>query len=245
MNTNTNISEEELELIERYILNTMTPDEHAAFTSRLTANVELQSKVEEIKLLVLGVNEAVLKEQLEAFHKELPKEEKEKVPGKVASLNRWLVAAAVIVFVAVGAWLLFGRAGRQEKLFSAYYKPDPGLISAMSTTDNYTFDRAMIDYKTGSYDSAIRAWQTLLATKPGNDTLNYFIGSAWLAKEETNKAVPYFKQVIAVPGSYFLKDANWYLGLALLRENKTAEAIPFINQSGREQKDAVLLKLKQ
>ncbi len=145
----------------------------------------------------------------------------------------------------MGAWLLLGRVGREEKLFSAYYKPDPGLISAMSTTDNYTFDRAMIDYKTGSYDSAIKAWETLLAAKPDNDTLNYFIGSAWLAKEDGEQAIPYFKKVIVLPGSYFKHDAYWYTGLALLKQKKVKEAVSFIRQSAHEQKDALLLKLKE
>ncbi len=85
----------------------------------------------------------------------------------------------------------------------------------------------------------------MLAAKPENDTLNYFIGSAWLAKEDGEQAIPYFKKVIAAPGSYFLSDAYWYIGLALLSQNKTGEAIPFIKQSGHEQKDALLLKLNQ
>jgi tetratricopeptide (TPR) repeat protein len=245
LNTNTNISGEELDLIERYLLRSMSPDEMHEFALTLTQDTTLHAKVEEVRLLMLGVSEAVVEEKLNGYHSELPAVDKGEAPGKIAWLNRLLVAAAGIVVVAVGAWLLLGRPSEEEKIFAAHYKPDPGLISAMSTSDNYAFDRAMVDYKTGFYDTAILSWEGLLSTKPDNDTLNYFIGSAWLAEDESEKAIPYFQKVIEVPDSYFLKDAYWYLGLALVKENRKKEAIPYIEKAEHEQKEALLLKLKK
>lgn len=244
MNLQTNISEEELSLIESYLFNNLPPHEQASFSSRLLNDTDLQAKVEEIRLLMLGVNEAVLQDKLNAFHHELPAHVKNRPPSKITLLNRWLVAAAVIIVIAVGSWLLLNRSTTEEKIFTAYYKPDPGMITAMSTSDNYTFDRAMIDYKTGNYDSAIKAWESLLALEPGNDTLNYFIGSSYLALNKNEKAIPHLQKVITVSNSYFLKDAYWYLGLLLLKEGKRAEAVSLIKKSEHEKSGELLLKLK-
>lgn len=146
MNRNTNISEEELDNIECYILNNMSPKEHVAFTLKLSHNADLKSKVNEVRLLLMSVEEAVLQEELNAFHKELPAQEVRQSTGKVSSLRTRLAAASLILFCATGVWLFLSRLSKEEKLFSEYFKPDSGLISAMSTSDNYPFDRAMVDY---------------------------------------------------------------------------------------------------
>lgn len=223
----------------------MPAEEYAAFSQRISADAALRDDVNKIRLLLVGIQEATLEAEITGFHKGLPAKEIIHPSHKKSGYRQWLAVAALIAIIAIGSWVFFIRSTQNERLFSEYYKPDPGLISAMSTSDNYTFDRAMIDYKTGQYDSAIKAWQGLLTTKPDNDTLNYFVGSAYLAKKETNKAIIHFKKVIAVADSYFLKEAYWYMGLALLKEDNKKEAIPFIEKADHEQKDVLLLKWRK
>lgn len=159
-------------------------------------------------------------------------------------MKKWLAAASVIIIAALGALLYFNSSTSDSKLFSNYYKPDPGLIGTMSVSDNYLFDHAMIDYKTGEYAKAISTWESLLKTHPVNDTLNYFLGSAYLAINNSTKALGYFKIVTNQQESYFYKDACWYMGLALLKDDKKKEAISFIEKSNHQNKEKLLLKLK-
>lgn len=244
MNTEHEISVPEFENIERYLLHGMEGEELKAFEQSLTDDPILRKKLAEIRLLLLGVKEAELSDKLNEFHNNLLAKKKD-APVKPLTIPRILMAAAMIIIVSMGAWLYFLKMSDEEKLFTRFYKPDPGLISAMSVSDNYTFDRAMIDYKVGSYDSALVAWQGLLASNAGSDTLHYFIGCSYLALDNNEKAISAFKTVTASDNSYFKNDAYWYIGLALIKEGKIEEAIPYIEKSDRSQKQALLESLKK
>ena len=246
MKRNTDIPPKELEVIERYILNQMPQDEYEAFTKKLKEDDSLNEKIKTVRLLFVGIQEAELSNKLKDFHKSLPfsKQNKARPSARIFSMKKWLMAASVIVLVGLGSLLFFNHFS-QNSLFNKYYKPDPGLITTMGNSDNYLFDHAMIDYKTKNYDKAITEWRKLLATKPENDTLNYFIGSALLAENKSGEAIGHFEKVISNPRSYFLNDAYWYFGLALVKQQKIQKAIPFIEKSNRQNKEALLLKLQK
>jgi len=240
------ISQEEWETLERYVLNEMTPDERTELESRLSADASLQAKLAEVKLLMVGVGETMLQEKLQAFHRDMPVAEKElridKAPA--SSFKTWLLAASILLVAGVGGWLLLNRGSGSERLFAAHFKPDPGLITAMSATDNYAFEKAMIDYKQGNYAAAIQTWDSLQKGQPANDTLNYFLGVAHLAAKNSKEAIGYLQRVTALPASFFRSDAYWYLGLAHLKEGNKEEAKAAIEQSSHTTKNELLEKLK-
>ncbi len=246
MNLNHNIPPELFEEIERYFLQDMTAEEQQAFTQKLTGNTLLQEQVQQVRLTIIAIKEQALAESLNDFHKGLPKVETTPIRTiKKIKLKRWLVAASILLAVSVGGLWLYNMSTPNEKLFTTYFKPDPGLISAMSSTDNYVFDKAMIDYKTGNYKEALSAWQGLLKNDNNNDTLNYFIGVGYVALKNTKAALPYLQKVVAMPQSYFIKDACWYLGLAMIQEEKLKEALELIEKSGHPEKEEMLLELKE
>jgi len=115
----------------------------------------------------------------------------------------------------------------------------------MGASDNYLFDRAMVDYKVGDYDAALQIWENLQESKPANDTLNYFIASAYMGKENDEIAISYFQKVIINESSFFRNDALWYTGLALIREKKMKEAISVLEKAEHQDKDRLLAKLKE
>ena len=110
----------------------------------------------------------------------------------------------------------------------------------MGTSSDYQFDRGMIDYKSRNYGAAIKIWEGVLDSKPNNDTLNYFLGSAYLAVKNTDKAIVFFEKVTLLPSGSFTKDAYWYIGLSYLKEGKTNQAVKFIQQSDHPQQKAIL-----
>jgi tetratricopeptide (TPR) repeat protein len=156
----------------------------------------------------------------------------------------WLAAASIVIIIgAVSMWYL-ASGNKNERLFAVYFHPDAGLISGMGVSDNYVFDRAMIDYKTGKYEQAIDAWKELLQSNAANDTLNYFIGAAYLALKDAKSAEIYLRKVTADTTSLFTNEANWYLGLALLKQNKPEEALPYIQRSTHKEKETLIPKLQ-
>lgn len=240
MKSTTHIPQEEFELIEQYILKQMPPEAYNAFTGRLENDNELQEKVHTVKLMLTGIQEAVLTPQVSSFHREVAGPVIKKFTAK-----QWLAAASVVLLAGLGLVLFFSRNVKEEKLFARYYHPDPGLVTAMGVSENYQFDHAMIDYKTKNYDKAIASWKQMEAASPQNDTLHYFIGSAFLAKNLPDSAITYLRKVIADTSSVFLNDAYWYLGLAFLKEKNTAEAIRFLEQARYDDKEALLSALKK
>lgn len=247
MNTSTDITPEEFEIIEQYIMKQLPAEEYDAFTNRLETDRALQNKLHSVRLLLLGVQKSSLTHHIEKYHQELSSLKKNVgySAGKVFSMKGWLAAASIIIIAGIGALLYFNSFNKEVKLFTQYYQPDPGLISPMGISDNYLFDRAMIDYKTGNYAKAISSWENLLQANPVNDTLNYFLGSAYLAMDQNTKAIDYFQIVTHQQESYFFKDACWYMGLALLKSGKKKEAISFIEKSDHQDKETLLLKLKE
>ncbi len=65
-------------------------------------------------------------------------------------------------------------------------------MSAMGIGDNYLFNKAMLDYKTGNYKKAIDEWSKLKTSMPQNDTLNYFLGAAQQADGNSAAAIASF-----------------------------------------------------
>lgn len=246
MNRDVNISQQELETFEQFISKQMNVEEKAAFTKKLGSDIALQHKLQTVKLLLVGIKEAALEKKLEEFHNDLTclKKNRIQTSTKNFTLKRWWIAASVLVIIGL-SWLLFlNRDTTEEKLFASYFQPEPGLISPMSVSDNYLFHRAMVDYKVGDYDAALKTWENLLASKPENDTLNYFVGSAYLMKEKEEMAIAHFEKVIAKENSAFKNDALWYTGLALLKLNKKTQALDFIEKTEHENKVALLRELQ-
>ncbi len=115
----------------------------------------------------------------------------------------------------------------------------------MGVTDHYEFEKAMVDYKTGQYEEAIAAWNKLLLKNPGNDTLNYFIGSALMADKEFKQAKIYFDKVIEFPASVFIQNARWYKALILLKEGNKKEALELLKLTEHPKKEALIHKLQE
>lgn len=231
--------------MEEYLLHRMTPSERTAFEARLAADPALRARVSEMRLLMTGIAEAALSEKLNDFHSQLPVREPENKTGrKPPVIGRWLAAASIFLLVGLFGWWLIAGGNREEKLFAAYFKPDPGLLTAMGATTNYAFDRAMVEYKKGNYAAAIQGWDSLQKRQPVNDTLAYFLGVANLAAGKTGAAIPCLQKVTVLPSGLFTSDAGWYLGLALLKEGRREEAVKALEQSSHENKEELLRQVK-
>ena len=208
------------EAIETYVLDRMSALDRAAFEQRMAGDAALCAEVElekeNIRAVELGGVTRMLKEIA--------------AEGTVSDTNmaqggwkQYLKYAAVVAIVLSGSlWLL--RPSANERLFAEHFIADPGLPVAMSGTSDPAFADAMVSYKEGDYERARANWSLLLQQEPMNDTLRYYIGSAWLADGEALAAIPLFEVLAADPGSAFRAKARWYLMLAYVRAGESAKA---------------------
>lgn len=246
MNNSRYITEAELERIDKYLHQKLDEAELAVFEQRLATDMEWNEKVQEVKMLSLGIQEEALMNKLDVFHQAVSAHTASK--PKVIEVNwvkRLAIAATLILGITTVSWLFFSQKTGTEKLYASYYKPDPGLATLMGVSDNYEFENAMVDYKTGDYTKALDTWLKMQQENPDNDTLQYFIASAYLAKEDEEQAAVYFDKVINRQESVFLQDARWYKALLLLKQGKKEEAVILLKATEHADKEALLRKLEK
>jgi tetratricopeptide (TPR) repeat protein len=241
---NNNISEELLETIERYLNGTLNAQELKDFNRLLDIDEDFKTQVEDVRAMLFGIEAQSLKEQLDEFHDEIPKTNTEGISKqKVRFLRYSKIAAAAAIIIAVGSiWFFSGEPN--EKLYAKYFKPDPGLPTTMSSTNNFEFYDAMVSYKHGDYKIAIDKWTLLNKQKPENDTLNYFLGVAYLATKNTEEAIPYLERASEADDNFeFLNEAYFYLGLAYIKEGNLELAKENLSLSDIQTSKTVLEEL--
>ena len=215
MRNHEEISLEQLEKIESYLLSRMDEEERIVFEGQMTVNPELYHEVQLQKELIDAIELGALREFLEEISLQSKERDEESISSQP---NRYwyAMAASVLALIAITAWM-FNKPSLQDKLFAEYAEYDPGLPIPMSTSANYNFFDAMVDYKNEMYEKAISKWAVLLLEDPENDSLNYYIGSAHFVLQEYEKAIPYFTKVAALESPEFHAKSEWYLVLSWIR----------------------------
>ena len=237
------ISPEELEKIDRYLSGEMDAGEQAAFSAQMESDPVLKAQVAEARLLFLGIKESALRTELDAFHKELPQKQKTGTTRTMFSNKTWLAAASIILLALVSFLWIYNRDANEEKLFAKYYEADPGLMTTMGVSEDYEFNRGMVDYRSGKYTEAIKRWEPIAAAQPLRDTLQYFLGVAHLAAGNTASAITYLNKLV-LSESAFKEDAYWYLGLAKLKAGEKEEAKKWIRIADHPMKEQLQDELK-
>ncbi|SHN33910.1 hypothetical protein SAMN04488057_12215 [Cyclobacterium lianum] len=244
MNIPESISQEEFEKIERYLLNSMGKAEQIAFERELEKDKDLTKKVGAVKTMLHGIEEIAFREELNDLHQEwVRKQGRQKKPPGI--WLRYGIAASVLLIGGFFCWWLWVRPDFNEQVFEAFYEADPGLITAMGSTAAYDFDRAMVDYKTGNYEAAIRRWESLQDDKPGNDTLNYFLGAAYLETKNLSFSRHHLQEVAESDGSGFRSEAYWYLALLDVLERDYENALIHLEKSSHPGKDKLKKTLQE
>lgn len=239
MKTNTNISQELLERVERFYNGTLSKQESLDFELQLSEDSEFKTQVEDIKTLIFGIENQSLKEQLDVFHDDLVDAHPKSSSASGFFTLRKLAAAVVILLAITGYWWF--NTPQHEKLYSTYFTPDPGLPTTMSSDSNFEFYDAMVNYKRGEYKIAIEKWESI-NTK--NDTLNYFLGVAHLANKKHQNAISFLEASIDNPDFPLLNDAYYYLSLAYLKEGDIELAKKYLSLSSVEQSKSLLSELE-
>lgn len=245
-----NQTQEEFELIERYLTGSMGQEEQSIFEESLKKDNRLSQQVEEVRVLLTAVEEQSFRYKLDIFHEEINSRQGDSklsnpIKKTVYTYKKYAIAASLALLMGFGYWMLFGQISKDEKLFNKYFIPDLGLITPMSTTSDYEFYRGMVDYKQGNYELAIKRWSRLIEQKPNNDTLNYFLGISYLSQNENKKAIAFLTKTTQNPNSIFINETWHYLGLIHLKEGNSDDAIKSFEKSNLENSWLILKETRQ
>lgn len=236
------ISDQEFEEIEQYLNGSI--EDLPTYEKKMKQDPEWPEKVRMVALTIAGIREAGLENELKQIKLTAGKAPVRSMRKRSTRFSLLALAAAIILVVVSLVWVGVFKS-RGDKLYSAFYHPDTGLLTSMGAADEYKFDVAMIDYKTGNYTDAIEKWSALQPQHGDNDTLNYFIGSAYMALGQLEDAESFFSHVLQNKESMFYHDAQWYYGLALIKQGQLQKAIPYIRASNHDSRDKLLKKLEK
>ncbi|WP_288370385.1 tetratricopeptide repeat protein [uncultured Algoriphagus sp.] len=222
MSKDLHITPLEYELIEAWLDDSLSSEQEKAFQDMEKEDSDWALKVKEVKTLREDLESLLVKNELEKIHEEAF----EGSNPRTASFPRWIWAVAASLALILVAWWGFqgGFQDPNQKLFEAYYETDPGLITAMSGTDSYEFDRGMVDFKEGKYQEALALWKPLLEQNPSGDTLLYFVGMANLELQNFQESKEDLQKILSESSSEFEEDAKWYLALIYLKQGELDQA---------------------
>ncbi len=224
------ISTEYLILIERYLKDELTEGELINFQNRIETEAGFKEKIKEVNLLIMGIEEAGVREKIEELHSENFDEKKKPKTLKLKTRRILSIAASLLILFGLASFLYFQKM-QGNKLYNQYFQPDPGLATVMGSSGNYEFERAMVYYKDKKYKEAVTAWEKQLINKPDNDTLLFFLGHSYQSLGRQNQAQFYLSHIIHDKNSSFVNEANWYYGLSLLKQKKKEEAKIYLKAS--------------
>lgn len=234
MNHRNEISEVVFDKIERYLCNDMASEEREEFREMIRNDPKLKDQVHEFKTLIEGIEAQSLKEKLDDFHWYNHDNEVTESPHNPKTFRFYYktiaVAASIVLLLGIGVYW-FQYQNNPAALYNTYFSPDPGLPTVMGSSDNFEFYDAMVNYKYGDYSMALGKWEEQLEVKPNNDTLNYFVGVAKMALNDTKSAIPNLEMVVQQPSSPFYNEALFYLGLAYLKNEDMDNALKQLRES--------------
>ncbi|TVQ13201.1 MAG: hypothetical protein EA361_09950 [Bacteroidetes bacterium] len=249
-NTESHNDFQQFERIEKFLLDELSAAEKQEFEKELKLNKSLEKSVEQHRAIIQALEREGMLEKINQFHKNTIEKNGDKNPVHdkptftIPRLSALLVAASILILVSIGLFRFISPSSNNQKIFSEFFEPDPGLITPMSAGADYLFFDGMIDYKRKDYKTAISKWEALEDTFAGTDTLNYFLGVAHLALKNDEQAIAYLQKALQIPDNVFIHETRHYLGLAYLKQGKTDEAIKLLKESEMAESKLVLDRLR-
>lgn len=229
------IDQQLFEQIEAYLLNTMDAGRRAAFEREMDADEKLRNEVNLQRRLT-----AVTEVFSYAGEKREQREQARSAVVKKLPHFAWYAAAAVVI-VAV-TWFYRHSTPSAEKIYARYFIPDAGLPVVMSSAnDDYDFYDGMVSYKEGNYTRAIEIWKKIYLDNAANDTLQYFIGMAYLNSNDSS-AIAYLLPVAGNDNSRWQPKAIWYLALAYVKYGRKEEAAIWLKKLSNDEQARLLEK---
>ena len=217
------MTEQQFELIERYVRDEMLPTELNSFERRLSAEPKLNAEVEEIRTIIRAAKRAEIQERIAKARQEDLLQRREEKVTRLSSRKVMSLAAGFLILVVAG--VIFSQqwwSQQPNQLASAYFEPATGLPTTLGISSNSAFMEGMIDYKLGDFPAAVTRWEKLRVEEKPSDTLRYFLGVAHLANGQPDKALEEF--ALVNNESALRSGAQWYSALANLKKEEVDKA---------------------
>lgn len=209
--------EENIELIDKYLRQEMTVAERTSFEKKLAADATLGKQLELQKDIAKGIEY----HSLQNLKKSLRQTEATIGTPKPYKLY-WKMVASFAIIAVVGYLVFSLTSTSEQEIFEKYYDVYPNVVNPVSRSATDVVRNDMRLYEAANYEEAINTFNQQLKSKPGNDTLIFYLAQSYLALDDVDKAITNLNRVDST--SVFYEPAQWYKALALLKQKKPEKA---------------------
>ncbi len=234
-------SQHDQQLIDDFLLGRSGAKEIMELERKIIFSPAYGERLEEQRVLILGIEEFHLKKKLKKFHKEVVL-----LPIKRFYKTAWIaLILSVVLLLSVIIWSIFYDSPSAEKLFRSSFVVRPGLqIPSQQVDDLDVFYKGMKNYNEGRFSRAIFMWEPLYAAQPNNDTVLLYLGVANLAADNARQASKYLLLAQEYSNSPFYADFQYYYALSLIKQNRIKEAKQLLEHRSCEKCENLLNKLR-
>jgi len=201
-----NLSQYDIELIEKNIEGSLTEDERKEFLQRENESEEFrEAAIFQRKLLsTLEASEkSKLKQQL---IRQFQTPSKNKTRKLQANRKLWYAIAASVILVVSSIFIIKNSSIDKDDLYDKFYEPYPNILAARSMA----YDSIGLSlYSQGRY---LKAIDNLKQHLPANDTIHFYLGLCHMSINEYEQALLYLDKIHE--SSIFIPQKKWYKGLA-------------------------------
>lgn len=231
------------ELVDKFLEETLTPEELAAFTHRIkTDSAFVQLLKDE-----MDINATLSTARTFQIHQ-----------PKVITLGRkmvYLAAASLGLFMVFVLLFILNRPKSTVQLFADNFIPYELTINDLrneAQPQEQALNQQIVEaYAEQEYEKAIPNLQRAIEQKPQDHRLHLYLGNCHLALGQSKEAIEVFEGIInnLQYNTLFTVRARWYLALAYLRMddvNKASKQLKMVVTNGgfkKEEAEALLDEL--
>ncbi|MBX2845960.1 MAG: hypothetical protein KTR13_07060 [Saprospiraceae bacterium] len=232
----------DVELIERFMANTLSEEERAIFADR-EQDESFKALLDEA--IVKAAGRSALKQQLKQISADYEAPAVTTKRRSIGPLKGLLVAASVAILGLLAVQFFLPKSLSSDSAFQTYYKPYPDITTQRGSVDSTLARTAMERYSKADYVGSIQAFEEVASLNKLSPLDSFYYGQALLANQQTNEALPFFDTTTK---HLLREEATWYFMLTLLKTGQKEEAISLAQQIAddpsleRQQEAAALLK---
>lgn len=224
--------------IERYLTQSMPPEERQAFEARLRNEPALVAELAFIEALGLHRDQQLKNKWAgkgQSLLREMPSDQQESHGAGVgrvrsmwsASPSQWAIAATLaLLVVAAGIWYYRASNDIYSQIYAAQYErlaSSTQLSAPAGTPEEQIWDQAFGYYTAGEYAKALEKANTLTASPTYRNAAHLLAGACYLEQNDPSEAIRMFQQVERSALSLYQK-AQFNIALAHLRRKDALAA---------------------
>lgn len=225
---------ENIDLIDRYFKNSLSPKDQKLFNELLQNDPEFKEEFvfqKDLKKVLSSIQNDELKSTLSNFE-----EVADKRSYFFSIPKKWLVAASIMLVFALGLWGVKSTFyPSNEALYAEYFQADENtVVPIVRGEEIHSIEyRAFVAYEEENHHKAINLFNSI--SNPEQTYILYYKALCYMSLDKFEEASNLMNQVVEKGAlenefSNFETRAHWYMALAHIKMGNNTEAIDELNR---------------